>query len=140
GSALALSSALAAPLPTTLTGYDLVTGHQIQSHPASKGTVIVFLSAKCPCSASHEPALAQLARDYQARGFAFVGVHSNADEPQTQAESHFKGIGLPFPVIQDDGQRWADAFGALKTPHTYVLGAQGELLYQGGVDETHNAA
>lgn len=135
------TEARALQVPVAIEGRALADASSVKIDPrdGSRLTVIVFLSARCPCSASHEPLLASLAREFgtQAR---FVGIHSNADEPAEESGAHFKQAALPFPVIQDTGSRLADAFGAVKTPHAFVLGKNGEILFQGGVDDTHDAA
>ncbi len=123
-------------------GKDLLSGKdtRLTLAAASKGSVVVFLSAKCPCSASHEVALKNLYREFQVQGFTFTGVHSNADEDEALTVTHFKEAGLPFPILQDADQKLANAFGAFKTPHVFVVSPAGAILYQGGVDETHIAA
>ncbi|HWU43975.1 MAG TPA: redoxin family protein [Bdellovibrio sp.] len=100
-----------------------------------KGSVVVFLSAKCPCSGSHEVVLNDLAKEYP--DFIFVGVHSNADEDKTITKNHFAEAKLSFPVLQDSRSAWANQLGALKTPHAFVFNPKGELLYQGGVTDSH---
>ena len=136
------SSTHASPLAPEYSGKDLLSGKNTQLSLASaqKGSVVVFLSAKCPCSASHEVVLKDLYRDFQAQGFSFTGVHSNPDEDLVLSTTHFKESALPFPIIQDSDQTLANAFGAFKTPHVFVVSPKGEILYQGGVDETHIAA
>ncbi|MBC7386965.1 MAG: redoxin family protein [Cryobacterium sp.] len=109
----------------------------------AKATVVVFLSAKCPCSASHESSLRSLATEYGAKGFQFIGIHSNRDETAEFAKAHFQSLHLPFPVIED-GQAnetppLATAYGALKTPHAFVVSPSGEILYSGGVDDSKDA-
>lgn len=101
----------------------------------SKGTVVVFLSSKCPCSASHEKILKDLA--LSAKNFRFIGIHSNTDENEALTEAHFKEAELPFQVIQDDNAKLANHLGAIKTPHTFVFNNKGELVYQGGVTDSH---
>ena len=103
---------------------------------AKKALVIVFLSAKCPCSNSHIEELQKLNADFP--DFAFVGIHSNMDEPESQSEEYFKKLKLSFPVIQDNDAKYADQFAAFKTPHTFVLSQKGEVLYQGGVSNSHD--
>jgi peroxiredoxin len=103
---------------------------------AERATVVVFLSAKCPCSSSHEAALSKLHREFAPKGFGFIGVHSNADEPVALAREHFAGSALPFPVISDPAQKYADSYGALKTPHVFVIDREGKLRFQGGVDDS----
>ncbi len=105
-----------------------------------RGTVVVFLSARCPCSASHEVALKRYFQEFSTKGFQFVGVHSNKDESRELTASHFEQSKLPFPVIEDQDQKLANALGAYKTPHAFVLNPDGGIEYQGGVDDSANHA
>lgn len=125
--------------PTTFSGIDLVSGEKVDWAPreGAKGSVLVFLGATCPCSQSHERVLTSLAESFP--DFSFVGVHSNVDESVELASKHFKSIGLTFPVLRDEGATLADAYGALKTPHAYVVSPTGECLFSGGVDDSKNA-
>ena len=127
--------------PAIIEGRALADAAKVSINPrdGSRLTVVVFLSARCPCSASHEPLLATMAREF-GKEARFVGIHSNADEPAEESAAHFKQAALPFPVVQDEGSRLANAFGAVKTPHAFILGKNGEILYQGGVDNSHSAA
>jgi hypothetical protein len=122
------SVALASPAPV-FAGPDVVNGKAVELSPsqAKKATVVVFLSASCPCSAS--PA-----------GVQFVAVHSNSDESADLARIHFKASELPFPIIQDEGAKIATGLKAFKTPHVFVFDPRGEILFQGGVDDSHIAA
>jgi hypothetical protein len=107
------------------------------SQPHVPATVLVFLSARCPCSNSHEETLQNLSTKFPQ--FRFLGVHSNANEPEVEASTHFKNSPIQFPLLQDSDGTLANAFGALKTPHVYVVSPQGKILYQGGVDDSHDA-
>ena len=132
------------PFIVALWGLSLPPAQALEIPPAlglsRHGTeVVVFLSARCPCSRSHEPGLAGLAREFGARGVKFVGVHSNADETPEEARIHFAQAALGFEVLQDAGAKSADALGALKTPHAYVF-QDGQLVYQGGVDDSATAS
>lgn len=127
-----------ASFPPSLSGVDVVTGAQVvkQISEPKHGTVIVFLSARCPCSSGHEGSLKKLSEEFSPRGFQFLAVHSNRDESLQSAGTHFRISALPFPVIQDEENRIANTFNALKTPHVFILNKKGELLYQGGVDDS----
>lgn len=138
---IALTNFSHAALPQKLSGLDLSRGEAIQFNledSPSKPTVVVFLSAKCPCSISHEPVLADLYQEFNPQGVRFIGIHSNADEDLNISQSHFREAALPFPVLQDQQAKAADAFGALKTPHVYIL-QNNEVVYQGGVDDSQVA-
>jgi hypothetical protein len=123
---------------TTFSGVDLISDKvkSIDLTKAKKATVIVFLSAKCPCSASHQPVLSQLADLFGKEGFNFVGVHSNANEEIGFSQGHFKSAKLTFPVIQDKETKIADYFKAFKTPHVFVVSPDLKILFQGGVDNS----
>lgn len=123
------ASARAALLPVQ--GKDLVSGQSQSVSAGAKGTVVVFLSARCPCSNGHVPEIKKLQADFP--GFTFVGVHSNGDEPADQARPYFKAAAFPFPLLSDEKFRLADSFRALKTPHAFVLSPEGAIVYQGGV-------
>lgn len=124
--------------PMKLSGTDVVAGaaRELDVAAGKKGTVVAFLSAHCPCSASHETALKALSEEYGTQGFQFIAVHSNLDEDNTMTDAHFRAAALPFPVLQDRDNEYANAFNALKTPHVFVLSPSGDVLYQGGVDDS----
>ncbi len=101
--------------------------------------VLVFMSPLCPCSQSHEPVLREWTQEFASRGVQFFGIHSNSNESIEVAHAHFKKAALPFPVLSDPQGKWAKELAALKTPHAYLLNAAGEVLYRGGVDDSHQA-
>lgn len=119
-------------------GRDIVTGQESTVASTGKGLVVVFLSAKCPCSKSHTGELAELAREF--KEFGFVGVHSNMDETEELAKAYFTELKLPFPVVRDVDAKIADRFKALKTPHAFVLAPSAETLFQGGMSDSKDCA
>jgi hypothetical protein len=124
----------------TISGKDLRSGKWASIDPkqSSKGTVVLFLSAKCPCSQSHEAGLSQLSNDFPEMGF--VAVQSNSDEDEALSALHFNQAELPFPVIRDNRAQIADDFRAFKTPHAFVVGPKGECWFDGGVDDSRDAS
>lgn len=124
-------------------------------NPKAKASVLVFLSAKCPCSASHESILKDLASKYAKDGIEFIAVHANQNEALEVTRSHFVradvGAGssaatvasvpasLGFPMVEDRGAKIANELKALKTPHAYII-QNGKVVYEGGVDDSADAA
>lgn len=127
---------LAAPSASTLKGIDVLTSKAVEVTPKKGGTVVVFLSAVCPCSNSHVEELKNLAREYPQ--FAFVAVHSNVDEDKKTTQEYFQKVAIHFPVIHDGEAKIANEFKALKTPHAFVLSPDGKVLYQGGVSSSRD--
>ncbi len=134
----ASSQSLALP-KNAFDGAELSSGKKISIHSVNKkGLVVVFLSAKCPCSNSHVGEITQLSKDFHE--FNFVAVHSNKDESIEKSKEYFANSKLPIPIIQDDENKIADDFKALKTPHVFVVLADGKIAYQGGVSDSNNFA
>lgn len=125
-------------LPLSVTAADLQTEKSVSITSGKKGMVIVFLSASCPCSNSHVEELKKLALEH--RDFNFVGVHSNQDEKIQDSRTYFKKVDLPFIVLEDKNAMIAEKFGALKTPHAFVVTPEGQTAYKGGVTSSAQLA
>lgn len=134
---LTASSSLASLSLNSAEGLEVISQKEYKLHfPSEKSaTVLIFMSAKCPCSASHEALLNDLSKEY--KEFSFIGIHSNADENSEITKKHFTESPLAFPLIQDNKNALANKLGALKTPHAFVLNKNGEVIYQGGVTDSH---
>jgi hypothetical protein len=122
-------------------GIDVVSGEKtdfsLKALPEkTAGVVVVFLSNVCPCSISHTLELTSLARQFQ--NFKFIGIHSNRDEKLEDAKIFFAKAGLPFSVLQDEKTVIADRFRANKTPHVFIVNANGQLVYKGGVTDSRD--
>jgi len=128
------------PEKNAIAAQDLRTGQmvKIEFDKAPKATVLVFLSTLCPCSQNHEPRFKDIFEEFGKEGFQFVGIHSNRFLPAADAIKHFKEANLPFPVLDDSSLLVANRFDAQATPHAFVLGRNGEILFRGGVDSSHD--
>lgn len=131
------SSLLFASTPLdSVQGYDYKKQNDVNiSLKKTETYVVAFLSAKCPCSASHEKPLKDLAAQYPK--IQFIGIHANQDESLQEGERKFKDF--PFSVVQDKDAKMANQIGALKTPHIFVV-KNGAIVYQGGVDDSTDAS
>lgn len=120
---------------TKLEGTDLLRQSAISvTAENKKGLVLVFLSAKCPCSNSHVHEVKKLSEKY--KDFQFVAVHSNVDEDLKLTNAYFTNANFKFPVIQDKNNEIADKLTALKTPHAFIYLQNGEKAYEGGVSNS----
>lgn len=134
---LTLAFSSVAEAAHVFSGVDLRNGTEsslVREDKAHKATVLVFLSSKCPCSMSHLEELKNLAKENQ--DIRFIGVNSNADETAEDSKKYFAAQDIPFPVLKDEKSVLADEFKAVKTPHAYILDADGKKLYQGGVSNS----
>jgi peroxiredoxin len=105
----------------------------LDSLKGSKGSVIVFLSTKCPVVRGYNERLNQIAAEYQSKGINFIGVNSNYTESLEVVRSH-AAENYKFPVLIDKGNKIADKLGANATPEVYYLNQDNVLLYHGAID------
>ena len=93
------------------------------------------MSAKCPCSNSHVPEIQKLSKEYS--NYSFFIIHSNRDENLEFSKKYFSELHLTIPVIQDEQAAIADLFKAYKTPHAFIINSTGDIIYRGGVSNSH---
>jgi peroxiredoxin len=106
----------------------------------NKAVAVVFIATKCPVSNAYNTRMAALGKEYVAKGVFLVGINSNKTEPAAEVKEHAEKHGFTFPVVKDDGNKVADAYGAAKTPEVFVLDPKGILLYHGRIDENQDDA
>jgi thioredoxin-related protein len=103
-----------------------------------KATVVIFMSARCPCSDSHTKIIKNLNQKY--KDINFVGIHSNYNEKKHRARQYFANKKLGFPIIHDSESVLAKKFGAMKTPHVFIINSAGNIVYKGSVTDSANAS
>lgn len=115
-----------------LTDYNGET-HKLSDY-RGKVVVIDFLSKDCPWSRGAAPAIAELANGYEGKEVVFIGINSNegttADAMATYADSG----AIPYAIVIDEQNRYADTVGATRTPEMYVVDRDGNLAYHGAYD------
>ena len=113
-----------------------------------KVTVVNFYSIQCPVQAAWDKRLAEIQKDFESKGVTFLHIDSNVSEigaepqkaegdtkPYEKVRARLKDKELPFRVLVDHGNKIADLFDAKTTPHIYVFGNDGKLVYKGLVDD-----
>lgn len=101
---------------------------------SEKATVFVFVATDCPNSNTYAPILARLYREYSPRGVAFFNVYSDPSETAAAIRKHDSDYQVPFAALVDPHQTLARETGARSTPEVVILGAAGQQLYRGRVD------
>ncbi len=95
----------------------------------------------CPYVKHVAAGLAQLAKDYQQRGVAVVGINSNdvdtyADDSPAKMAEEVKHRGYTFPYLYDATQAVAKAYRAACTPDFYLFDRERKLVYRGQMDSS----
>jgi peroxiredoxin len=133
------------PLGTKAPDFSLPdpTGHKVSlgDFAKSPALLVVFMCNHCPYVKHVASGLAQLAKDYQAKGAAVVGISSNdvkshpEDSPAKMA-AEIKARGYTFPYLYDASQAVAKAYHAACTPDFYVFDSERRLAYRGQMDSS----
>ncbi len=105
----------------------------------AKGFLVIFLCNHCPFVIHIREGLAGVAKEYQGKGIAVVGINSNDvkkypdDRPEKMAEVAER-IGFTFPYLFDETQDVAKAYRAACTPDFFLFDKSRKLVYRGQFD------
>ncbi len=108
---------------------------------SSSALLVMFICNHCPFVIHLASEISQLAKEYQAKDVAVVGINSNdiqkypADGPEKMAEA-IKEHGYSFPYLLDETQAVAKAYQAACTPDFYVFDSNKQLAYRGQIDDS----
>jgi len=103
--------------------------------------LVVFMCNHCPYVKHIRSKLAEVAKEYQAKGVGVVGINSNDvanypdDRPEKMAEE-IKQVGYTFPYLYDESQEVAKAYRAACTPDFYLFDRDRRLVYRGQFDDS----
>ena len=110
-----------------------------QEHRLSgyQGKIVMlhFWSATCPFVIRYDERLKQIANDYSNHGVVVLGIDSNSNETLDQVKKVAAIRKINYPILIDPGNQVADQFGAITTPHVFILDKEGKLVYEGAVDD-----
>lgn len=124
-------------LPDTVTGQDMA----LQALKSDIATVIMFICNHCPYVKHISNELANLAKDYQAKGVSFIAISSNdvanyPDDAPDKMKQTALDWGLSFPYLYDETQEVAKAYQAACTPDFYIFNDELRCVYRGQLDDS----
>lgn len=115
----------------------------LKNYPDAKGFIVIFTCNHCPFSVAYEDRIISLDKEFKLKGYPVIAINPNDpaivpsdgfDEMKLRA----KEKGFTFPYLFDEGQKVFPVYGALRTPHVYVLQKVGTDLivaYIGAIDD-----
>ena len=104
----------------------------------NKMVVVMFISTQCPVSNGYNERMVKLNEQYSKKGIRFVGINANVKETVGDIAEHSKSHGFLFPVLKDEQNKIADAYGAQVTPETFIINQETKLVYHGRIDDSRN--
>jgi thiol-disulfide isomerase/thioredoxin len=115
--------------------------HSLSSLAGSTATVVVFIGNGCPTVRAYEQRLIALQETWWLRGVRVIAINANNSflsppdtfEEMIQRANHRN---FNFPYLKDDDRAVAKSFGAICTPHAFVLNANQKVVYDGRIDDS----
>jgi peroxiredoxin len=133
------------PLGTEAPGFALpdAAGNlvSLSDFEEAKTLVLVFMCNHCPFVKHVIDGLVKLAKEYQSRGVAFVGINANdvnqfpEDRPEKMAQ-FAREKGFTFPYLYDQTQDVAKQYHAACTPDFFIFDENRRLVYRGQMDDS----
>jgi peroxiredoxin len=113
----------------------------------AKGFIVIFTCNHCPFSVKYEDRIIELHKKYAVKGFPVIAINPNDAEKQPEdsfeeMQKRAKEKKFPFPYLYDETQEIAKAYGAMRTPHVFLLTKTdrgNEVAYIGAIDDNAHA-
>jgi peroxiredoxin len=113
------------------------TVHRLSDGRKSKLVVVAFVGVECPLARLYAPRLAAMAREYENRGVAFIGIDANRHDAPGAILDYGRQHELPFPILRDTHGQVANLLGARRTPEVFVLDERRTVRYRGRIDDQY---
>lgn len=97
--------------------------------------VLAFLGTECPLAKLTVTKLNTLAKEFEPRGVAVLGINSNRQDSLADLAAQAKEQDVSFRLLKDAGNKLADAAGAVRTPEIVLLDQQRAIRYVGRIDD-----
>jgi peroxiredoxin len=124
-----------------------IHGKEISLKDAKKanGLLVMFSCNTCPYVIKNQERTKEVAEYALKNNIGVILVNSNEaqrddeDSPGAMQE-YANGQGYKWSYVVDQNSRLADAFGASRTPETFLFNKDGKLVYHGAIDDNPSDA
>jgi peroxiredoxin len=115
--------------------------HSLSSLAGVRATVVIFTSNGCPTVRAYEDRLMALSAACESHGIRVVAINANnphLSPPDTLPEIVKRATDRKFNFfyLKDKEGAVAKAFGAVCTPHAFVVDSEMRILYSGRIDDS----
>jgi peroxiredoxin len=143
---MAFTSLVELPIGSTIPKADVkmkdVSGKEISLKDAMKknGLLVMFSCNTCPYVVKNQSRTVEISQYATEKNVGVVLVNSNeamrsGDDSFEAMKAYAKSQGYKWHYVVDEKSAVADAFGANRTPETFLFNAEGKLVYHGAIDD-----
>ncbi len=106
----------------------------------AKGYIVVFTCNECPFAKMYEDRLIALHNKYASKGYSVVAINpnvsdDNAKESFAAMQKRADEKNFPFVYLADENHDVFPKYGAVRTPHVFLLDAERKVQYIGTIDD-----
>jgi peroxiredoxin len=117
--------------------------YSLSSFQDKRVLAILFISNGCPTVKACQDRMIKIQKDYSGKSVQLLALNSNnsyLSPGDTYAEMvlRVKEKGFNFPYVKDEDRTVARAYGAVCTPHVFLLDEDRRLRYKGRLDDSRN--
>jgi peroxiredoxin len=111
-----------------------------------KGVLVMFSCNTCPVVVKYQGRTLESLKAARQNGFGVILINSNEGgrsdgDSYTAMQRYAKEQSYgDIPYVVDENAAVADAFGAARTPESFLFNAKGELVYHGAIDDNMEAS
>lgn len=103
------------------------------------GSIVVleWTNPDCPFVQRHyrEGTMLELEKKYRGNGVVWLAVNSTHYMGAEDNSDFAAKAGIPYPILIDGSGEVGKKYGAQTTPHMFIIARNGNVAYQGGVDD-----
>lgn len=120
--------------------------HALADHKAARAVVVFFTSNHCPTSAQYESRVRRLIADFRDKKLAVIAINPGTEPSETldKMAKRARDRKYDFAYVRDREQQTAKDYGAVCTPHYFLLGPADDdgtrrIAYMGAFDDNMDA-
>lgn len=115
---------------TTLSGDQ----KNLRSLSGEQGLLLLFMDPDCPVTQKYGATIRALYQEYHDKDIRIAAVYPLVMMQQDKIRQFAEAYQYPFPHLLDPKLELTRAIGASVTPEAFLLSSEGEILYQGAID------
>jgi len=103
--------------------------------------VLEWINLDCPFVQYHygkAATMIELARKYRDKSVVWLAVNSTNQTTPDANRAFAKKNKLPYPILDDRSGKVGRLYGAITTPHMFIIGKDGFVVYDGAIDNAPN--
>jgi thioredoxin-related protein len=139
--------ALGSSLPMSESKMKDISGKETSLNDVStkNGLLVMFSCNTCPYVIKNQERTKEICDYAKKNGLGIIIINSNealrSDEDSYDAmKTYAKNQGYSWSYVVDTDSKLANAFGATRTPETFLFDKEGRLVYHGAIDDNPNDA